>query len=89
MSTEPTLNAAPVHPVSYPSFNGMRIVVSELMADRVQFRFPRSKKKRMRKKWAKNPENWKYVPWDRAYRVGDTLHMHPQMFERLRRSVSG
>lgn len=28
-------------------------------SQRVQFRFPRSRRKRIRKKWAKNPKNWR------------------------------
>jgi hypothetical protein len=32
-------------------------VVERIMTTPIQFRFPKSKKKRIRKKWAKNPEN--------------------------------
>jgi hypothetical protein len=87
-------NRPSVAPGSYPAFGvrdpfyGLRIVTSVLMADREQFRFPRSKRKRIRKKWAKKAENWKCVPWEKAYQIGDTLHMHPQMAEQLRRAVS-
>jgi hypothetical protein len=41
-----------------------------------QFRFPRSKKKRIRKKWAKRPENWRVVP-DPSYVFNvSTLDLH-------------
>jgi len=41
--------------------NGIDIVVSEYLDDtrRAQVRFPRSKRKRIRKKWRKDPRNWK------------------------------
>ena len=31
------------------------------VVERVQFRFPRSKKVRIRKKWAKDLRNWRYI----------------------------
>jgi hypothetical protein len=41
-----------------------------------QIRFPRSKKKRIRKKWAKRPENWRVVP-DPSYVFNvPTLDLH-------------
>ena len=66
---------------------GFRIVSSDHMADRVQFRFPRAKKRRIRRKWAKRRENYKTVPWDTAYRIGNTMYMHPIMVERLKREI--
>lgn len=35
--------------------------VQEYTTKREQFRFPRSKKRRIRKKWAKDPRNWRTV----------------------------
>ena len=66
---------------------GLRIVSSHYMADRVQFRFPRSKKRRIRRKWAKRPENYKTVPWDKAWLIGGTVYMHPIMVEKLKREI--
>lgn len=34
-----------------------------------QFRFPRSRKKRIRRKWAKDPRNFRYVEMDHIYLV--------------------
>jgi hypothetical protein len=65
----------------------LEIVECALMADRVQVRFPRTKKKRIRRKWAKQEKNYRSVPWQKAYRVGGTLYMHPQSAARLRRAV--
>ncbi len=70
--------------------DGIRIMSTPWMCDRIQTRFPRSKKKRIRKKWAKNPKNWSNVPWKQGYLVADplfgsdpVLHVHPQMVEEL------
>lgn len=41
---------------SWPKLHRLDVVYE---APPVQFRFPRSKKKRIRKKWAKNPRNWR------------------------------
>ena len=41
---------------------GVRIVEDPSAWRRVQFRKPKSKRKRIRKKWAKDPRNWKDVP---------------------------
>lgn len=51
-----------------------------------QFRFPRSKKKRIRAKWAKRPANFR--PARRAYLMGDKLICHPQFAAKLRRSLA-
>jgi hypothetical protein len=38
---------------------GFSIVIYDLPVGQKQFRFPKTKKKRIRKKWAKRPENFK------------------------------
>lgn len=51
-----------------------------------QFRFPRSKKKRIRRKWAKRPENSRFFPW--VVKMGrDTYLMHPEFYARLKRDA--
>jgi hypothetical protein len=66
---------------------GFRVVVDASLADRVQFRFPKTWKKRIRKKWAKRPENYRVVPRKDVYRVGDRLLMHPALWEELKKAV--
>lgn len=41
--------------------NGFQIIIYDKPISQVQNRFPRTKKKRIRKKWAKRPENFKNV----------------------------
>jgi len=50
-----------------------------------QIRFPRSKKKRIRRKWAKQSRNWetKTVPKNEAYIVGGVLYAHPAVLQKM------
>ena len=45
------------------------ILESSLMGYDVQYRFPASKKRRIRKKWSKRARNWRTVP------IGDVVLM--------------
>lgn len=63
---------------------GLKIVESEFLVE--QFRFPRSKKKRIRKKWANRQENWR-PDIKRAYQIGDSLICHPIFAQRLREQL--
>lgn len=56
---------------SSPTLLGIPFIASPLAKRRVQFRFPRSKKRRIRKKWAKDPRNWREE--DCAYLVNTAL----------------
>ena len=73
------------------SLAGLQIIPDRLMEDRVwtQVRFPRSKKKRIRRKWAKQRKNFREVvtPWDKAFQIGNHLMRHPTMLERLEKAM--
>lgn len=45
-----------------PVFERINVLFRDDCLDKIQFRFPRTKKKRIRKKWAKNKKNWKQIP---------------------------
>lgn len=70
------------------NIDGIAFVASALMVDHVQrqYRFPRSKKRRIRKKWAKRRSNYKTVavPQTDVYRVGSTIVAHPEIIDRIR-----
>ncbi len=62
---------------------GIERIIETPALDMVQFRFPKSKKKRIRKKWAKRPENWR--PNNKAYLAFDgTLYVSPHMKRSLK-----
>ena len=69
---------------SFPGFD-YRVITSPYVrhVKKVQFRFPRSKRKRMQKKWAKNPINWKEVETNGAYLLHDTLLVKPETYRAL------
>lgn len=57
----------------------IRIVANAAIFDNVawrQFRFPKSKKRRIRDKWSNKSKNYKWVFVEyRAFQIGDTLHV--------------
>ncbi len=62
----------------------MNIIVSPHCLKRgPQFRFPHSKKKRIRNKWAKRDRNFRWLP--QMYRMGETIIAHPVMARELKR----
>ncbi len=59
----------------------MKILESTSVVE--QFRFPRSRKQRIRAKWAKRPENFR-PDLKRGYMMGDTFICHPIFAAQLR-----
>ena len=66
--------------------NGINIIKSELCIKRFQFRFPRSKKSRIRKKWSKDEKNYKQVPT--IYQMGDTIIAHPAIISQINNDLT-
>jgi len=63
----------------------MKIIENEYLVE--QFRFPKSRKKRIRNKWAKRPQNLR-PDLKRAYQMGDSIICHPLFAQRLRASLA-
>lgn len=62
----------------------MKILESAAMVE--QFRFPKSKGRRIRKKWSRNKINWR--PMQHFLRYGDDYVIcHPTLAARLRRTM--
>ncbi len=64
-----------------------RIISDPRLVHTEQFRFPRSKKRRIREKWARRPFNSKLSP-DQGYYIAkldgvETWIFHPSMFEQV------
>lgn len=67
---------------------GLRVFESPLLTKKVLFRHCKSKRRRIVKKWAKNPKNWREEP-DRAILV--TPHgvfCHPVVADQIRRMLT-
>lgn len=58
-----------------------------MVQERVQFRFPRSKKRRIRKKWSKQPWNYRMVPRDYCYQIGNQLLVSPGLMAKIAREI--
>jgi len=66
--------------------DGLAIVEDHLLftTTHQQIRFPRSKRLRIRAKWAKNKANWKTTHTPQAYQMGSTIFAHPAIAQRIR-----
>lgn len=68
-------------------FGRLQFISSPHMTTYVQYRFPRSKKKRIRKKWAKNSRNWRHEPMKVIWQMGDTVYAHPAVIDRIKKAA--
>ena len=67
-------------------FGGIRVLESSHCQERVWWRKPRTKKRRILKKWELREENVRYVP--RAYKLdATTIICHPSIAKRLREGL--
>jgi len=71
------------------SLFGTSIVVSEFLSGQnsKQVRFPRSKRKRIRKKWSKDPRNFALVREPQVFRVGETIVADPISYAEILKAV--
>jgi hypothetical protein len=69
-------------------FSGIRIVANQYMPESIsrQYKFPRSKKARIRKKWARNPKYRREVPV--VWQVDGVIMVHPKIYERIKERFS-
>ena len=54
---------------------------------REQFRFPKSKKRRIRDRWRKDPANWRTKKVCRMLRIGNTIHACDRMIEEIKKVI--
>ena len=65
---------------------GIRFVVDVNIVEikRQQVRFPRSRKRRIRKKWASKNCNWIVERIPACYQMGNVLYVHPRLYESVK-----
>ena len=70
-------------------FYSMVRIVPDLPAEvrREQVRFPRSKRKRIRRKWAKKSVNWTETVLPVAFRLGGVVLVNKPMFDLLHKEL--
>jgi hypothetical protein len=67
---------------------GFTILESPYLQDKVQTRFPRSKAKRIRKKWKKQDKNYSYAPSKQIYIAGGEIMCHPVIAKKIRDKIA-
>lgn len=65
------------------SLTGFTLQPNDCLKKHRQVRFPKSKKKRMRKKWAKNPKNHDWTADEHVYIFGNNIIAHPETLAKL------
>lgn len=65
---------------------GFDIIETDMLEE--QYRFPRSKKRRIRNKWKKNKNNWRPIT-NRAFKYGGKILCHPIFAAELRKIQNG
>lgn len=70
------------------SINGFELIPVPSMCDRVQVRVPRSKRRRIRRKWSKRTKNWKEIPHSSIWRIGQRIYAHPVVIDRIKAELT-
>lgn len=73
----------------FTQLDGIEVIPVAYMSERMQVRFPRSKKSRIRKKWRRDSRNWQDVPMDRCIMMGRRLYVHPARMQQLADELAG
>lgn len=68
-------------------YGGFQIVESKTLVIKYQYRFPKSKRRRIRKKWKKDLKNWKTKVDPQCYLLNNQIICHPEVAEKLRSSM--
>lgn len=71
----------------YNNFGAMRVFTDSSMVE--QFRFPRSKRKRIRMKWKKRPENFRPSRCALVDQRRGNIYCHPAMYAEIKRQIPG
>ena len=68
---------------------GFRMIQSGYCTTRQQYRFPRSKRERIRRKWAQRERNFRHMPDQNMYVSRDqgAVIMHPATWRMLEREL--
>lgn len=64
---------------------GIKIIESINCCENKQFRFPRSKKKRIINKWKKDSKNYKIIPKAIHDKINNVIYCHPTITAQLKK----
>ena len=71
----------------FGEFGGYKIFSDPNVTQKVIKKWCRSKKKRIRKKWANNPKNYHVVPGG-AIVFGNNILVHPSSYEQIKKELT-
>jgi len=72
----------------FGQFGGIKLVESEHLIERIQTKFPRTKRKRIQKKWMKQSKNYSSFPSKDILKLSsDTWVCHPLIAKEIRRNI--
>ena len=60
--------------------DGLWVHFNPDMVSVYQYRFPRTKNRRIRRKWTRRPQNWRREPWRTFLICGHLAFVHPEFF---------
>lgn len=67
-------------------YKGIKVVINDLSCiseELKQFRFPKSKRIRIRNKWKKRKQNYRFEKVHRIIKVGDTMFVSSKIFNEM------
>ena len=67
----------------------LQIIENKLLTVKELIAMCRSRKRRIHKKWLKNPRNYRDVPDDKVYLAGEMVFCHPAIARGLRNVMGG
>lgn len=74
-----------------PNPSTYKIAVNEAVCksfERIQYRFPKSKKKRIRKKWRKDKTNFRNQEVHRIIKLHDTFFVTQRIYDKLMQGIT-
>lgn len=76
--------------IKFPPIEGLEIIVNDIACiskEWKQYRFPKTKKSRIRKKWAKRSENFRMKDVYKAIQIDRKLIISSVQFEQLKKLI--
>lgn len=73
--------------IAVDKFSGYAIEINDFLCCRskqIQYRFPKSKKTRIREKWRKQLQNFKTIEKHYAYKVNDRIMVSSKIYNELK-----
>lgn len=71
----------------FGTFYGIKVFLNPHLLTREQYRYPRSKRKRIRNKWTKQETNYRTIPSRDIIRTSTCIFVHPDTWREVQRKL--